>query len=452
MRDVVFFGLFVCMIPAAVSFGTSGVMLWIWVALMTPINFMYGFSKTLPYNKVAAIATILGIVVSKTNKKPYIDTHVLLLLLFLLQCTISYVFALVDSPRGDDLYDRVSKEIVLALVMLPTVRDRLRIWAVLLAVCLGMGLHGTSEAIKYLLSTGDRLVEPPGFFGDNNHFGLALLMALPALGYVGTYALMRIVRYVALAGLGLTLIAVIGTNSRGALAGLVVIGLIVLLQSKRKAAALGLVGVVVAGLLYFTPAVWRQRMDTIGNAEHDNSFLNRVNSWKMNTLVALDRPLVGGGFSAMEDSRVYDAYRPHFSSLDFISTGEPVGPIAAHSIYFQTLGDTGFIGLALFVGIILTAFNNLRTIKRVAHGRADLIWAVDLANALRLTMVAYCVSGAALSMAYFELFYVFTTLISVLRKHVEAEIKVPVALQVQVRLARNRSLPQGIPARLANGD
>ena len=118
------------------------------------------------------------------------------------------------------------------------------------------------------------------------------------------------------------------------------------------------------------------------------------------------------------------------------------------SIYFEILGDTGFVGLGVFLAIMATGFNNLRVIRRLTVNRPEWAWATDLAYALRLTLVAYAVSGAALSMAYFELYYVFTTLISVLRKHVETEVNAP---KPQIR-DDTRAQAQAALARSMNGE
>ena len=450
MRDLAFVLLFACMIPAAMSSAASGVMLWVWISLIAPTAYLFGMARGFSFNKVAAVATFIAILVDKTKKRPYMDTHVFLLILFLIQCTISNMFSLTDIPRSDDLYDRLSKAIVLSFIMLPIIRDRLRIHGVVLAICLGMGMHGTSEAMKYIVTAGRHELQPPTFFGDNNSFGLAVLMFLPLLAYLTKYLARPIARNVARVGLALNIVAVVATNSRGALVGMAALGLILLVQSKRKFGVLAIMAVIGLGLVFFTPESWRARMDTINDAQSDSSFMSRVRSWKMNTLVALDRPFVGGGLSAMEDQRVFDIYVGRFSSLDFINTGDPVGAIAAHSIYFETLGDTGFIGLAIFLGIMVTAFNNLRLIRRKSRGHPELQWAVDLASALQLTIIAYAVSGAALSMAYFEMYYVVTTLISVLRKYVETETA-PATRPLAVAVRSNASIQATALARSVGG-
>ncbi len=151
--------------------------------------------------------------------------------------------------------------------------------------------------------------------------------------------------------------------------------------------------------------------------------MSRVVAWKLNTLVALDRPLLGGGFSAIEDPKVWVDYVPKFQALAFIPTPNPDKPRAAHSIYFQTLGDLGFPGFLLYLGILGSTFLSLRRIRKMTAHDAALGWAYDLAGYLRLTMVALVVSGAALSVVYYDLPFLLFSVISVLRRTVRDEIE-----------------------------
>ena len=87
-----------------------------------------------------------------------------------------------------------------------------------------------------------------------------------------------------------------------------------------------------------------------------------------------------------------------------------MGVLAAHSIYFEVLGDTGVIGLFLFLGMLMAWFVNVRQIKRSTRGHPSLVWAYDLASAFERSLIVYGISGAALSAAYFENVYIEATL------------------------------------------
>ena len=448
MRDIAFAVCFIAMLPAVVTRAITGVMLWIWVALMSPSSYLYGFARTQPFNKYAVIVTFIGLVLDKSKRKPYFDMHVILLILFFIQLSTSYFLAIGDDGRNDEIYDRISKIFLLAVVMVSLVSNRLGIHGIVLAITLGLGIHGTLEGLRYLYTGGGHKIEPPGTFGDNNYFAVALMMLMPLLWYVSIYSQQKIVRISTRIAVVINLAAVVGSGSRGAMAGLAAVALMLVMQSKNKVPVLLAVCLVGAIGLSLTTDDWRARMLTVNSAEADGSFMGRVAAWKMSTVIAFDRPLIGGGFGVTTNPRVHDAYRTRFNSFSFfMDTGEAGGPLEAHSIYFQALGETGFIGFGLFVGLLLTAFANLRAVGKLAKGRPDLAWAGDLAAMMRLGLIAYSVSGALLSLAYFETYYVYITLISVLRECVQREAKVA-EVTVQPTIARSRMLAQHAVARV----
>ena len=448
MRDLAFIVLFVAMLPAVFKRAATGVMLWIWVALVSPNAYVYSFARDISFNKFAAISTLIALLFDKTKRRPYFDTHVILLILFFIQLSISYFFAISAEARNDEIYERVGKIFILAVVLVSLISTRLGIHGIILAICLGLGIHGTLDGLRYIATAGGHKISPPANFGDNNSFAVTLMMLAPLLWYLSVYSKEKIVRITTRLAVGINVAAVVGSGSRGAAAGLATIALALILQSKNKIPMLLAVLVIGAAGLSLTTDEWRTRMGTINTAEQDSSFMARVAAWKMNTVIAVDRPLTGGGFGVSTDPRVHDAYRSRFNSFSFfIDTGTLGGPLKAHSIYFQALGDTGFIGLALFLGLLATAYANIRAINRMAKGRPELTWASDLATWMRLGLIAYSVSGALLSLVYLETYYVYITLLSVLRDFVQRQAKTVVET-VQPTISRSRMLAEQAAARV----
>lgn len=448
MRDLAFIVLFVAMLPAVFKRAATGVMLWIWVALVSPNAYVYSFARDISFNKFAAISTLIALLFDKTKRRPYFDTHVILLILFFIQLSISYFFAISAEARNDEIYERVGKIFILAVVLVSLISTRLGIHGIILAICLGLGIHGTLDGLRYIATAGGHKISPPANFGDNNSFAVTLMMLAPLLWYLSVYSKEKIVRITTRLAVGINVAAVVGSGSRGAAAGLATIALALILQSKNKIPMLLAVLVIGAAGLSLTTDEWRTRMGTINTAEQDSSFMARVAAWKMNTVIAVDRPLTGGGFGVSIDPRVHDAYRSRFNSFSFfIDTGTLGGPLKAHSIYFQALGDTGFIGLALFLGLLATAYANIRAINRMAKGRPELTWASDLATWMRLGLIAYSVSGALLSLVYLETYYVYITLLSVLRDFVQRQAKTVVET-VQPTISRSRMLAEQAAARV----
>ena len=123
---------------------------------------------------------------------------------------------------------------------------------------------------------------------------------------------------------------------------------------------------------------------------------------------------------------MHDAYASKAGDVfAFIETPPLTGPLAAHSIYFETLGDLGFPGFLLFLAMLSVGYRNTRLIRRLARDDPALQWAGDLASLLGISLIIYMVNGAMLSAAYSSLLYIMLTTISLLRRHVEETVGVP---------------------------
>jgi O-antigen ligase len=83
-------------------------------------------------------------------------------------------------------------------------------------------------------------------------------------------------------------------------------------------------------------------------------------SWRVAMLIAADRPLYGGGFRVFVNRATYDIYMPEYPR----GFGHD-----AHSIYFNLLGEHGWVGLGLFVLLVTLAMFKLYAIRRLARGR-----------------------------------------------------------------------------------
>ena len=121
--------------------------------------------------------------------------------------------------------------------------------------------------------------------------------------------------------------------------------------------------------------------------------MGRINAWHFAFNLALDRPLIGGGFGAF-DRRLFRIYAP-----------EPENFHDAHSIYFEVLGEQGFVGLGLFLLLLFLAWRSGSKIIRLTKDREDMVWANNLAAMVQVSLAGYIVGGAFLGLAYFDLLY-----------------------------------------------
>lgn len=77
----------------------------------------------------------------------------------------------------------------------------------------------------------------------------------------------------------------------------------------------------------------------------------------------------------------------------------------AHSIYFEVMGEHGFIGLALFLSLGATALLSAKRIAKEAKQWNETRWMADLAAMIQVSLLGYAACGAFLGLAYFDLYY-----------------------------------------------
>ena len=125
-----------------------------------------------------------------------------------------------------------------------------------------------------------------------------------------------------------------------------------------------LVAGAVLAFLAFAPDDITSRLTTIKEAGEDSSFMGRVIAWKISSAIALENPVFGGGFHAVQVQAIWDKFKMSPGLLGFLNLPVPeFSAKAAHSIYFEVMGDLGLVGLALFLFILLRALWNRRIIK-----------------------------------------------------------------------------------------
>jgi probable O-glycosylation ligase (exosortase A-associated) len=216
-------------------------------------------------------------------------------------------------------------------------------------------------------------------------------MVLPILFYLAREEPKAWVRHgLRLVGL-FSVVSVVFTYSRGGFVGLAAITGMALLKAKRKFLAIVILLIAVGLALPFVPEQWLDRMESIGD-RGDLSALGRINAWTFAYNLACARPL-GGGF---------DTFTP---TLFLTYAPDPTDFHAAHSIYFEMLGEQGFIGLLLFLTILASTILSLQGLSR-RYGRwPEMRWVVNYANMIQIAMVGYVTSGAFLGRANFDLYY-----------------------------------------------
>jgi probable O-glycosylation ligase (exosortase A-associated) len=316
----------------------------------------------------------------------------------------------------------------MTFVTMCIVQTRARINQLVWVIVLSLGFFGVKGGLFSVLTGGHYRVYGPddSFIADNNSLALALIVLLPLMQYLRTNAPRRWLRLGMTGAMGLTTFAILGSYSRGALIGLTVVLGLLLLKGRHRVVTVFVVGTIFALGLFMAPSEWSDRMDTIGHAEDDQSFQGRLDAWTFAYKLALDHPFVGGGQLVGTDDRLFKQYVPNAPSR------------AAHSIYFEVLGETGFIGLAWFLFLLASSYFTSGKIIRLTRKRLDLAWANSLARMLQISILGYAVTGAALSLGFFDLYYALVAIVTVTLVVVKRELaKVPTSAADEAQLPRD---------------
>lgn len=424
MRDLLIAAVIFGSLPFILRRPYVGILVWSWVSYMNPHRLAWGFAYDFPFAQVVGITTIVGIFFSRESKAIPWKPLTVIWLLFVVWMIVTTIFAIYP----DDAFEQLKKVLKIQLVtfltmMLINSRERLNmlIWVIVVSI----GFYSVKGGLFTLLSGGASRVYGPerSFISDNNAMALATLMVVPLMEYLRLQTANRWVRLALLVAILLSAASVLGSHSRGAFVAGVAVCALLWARSNRKLVAVVIFAGAVVPLVVLMPENWHQRIGTIsldstadvrdiesmrtrhgegrisapiasrdwlGYWPNDFSALGRVNAWNYSINVANDRP-TGAGFSSWTRS-TFARYAPIVEEVQ-----------AAHSIVFSILADHGWIGLFLFVTILALGWRNASWVIVRSRDDPSLRWARDLMRMVQVSLLAYLVGGAFLSLAYFDL-------------------------------------------------
>jgi probable O-glycosylation ligase (exosortase A-associated) len=416
MRDYLIVGLVLASLPLILRKPFFGILTWTWLALMNPHRLCWGLANTMPLSMMVAVAILVSLLLSTRESKriPWLPLT-RLLAAWWLWMFVTTLFAL-ESAGAWGQWDKVWRIMLLTFVTIMLLTNRERLESLVWAMVVSLGFYGVKGGYFTLMTGGaQRVWGPDGtFIGGNNEIGLALIMTVPLMRYLQLTSRSIAVKNGMLGAMALTVMAILGTQSRGALVGLAAMVTYLIIKSRQRARLIMLLAAFLPAAYIFMPQSYYDRMDTIENYKEDASAMGRINAWWTAWNIALDRPLVGGGFETFS-VMAYAKYAP-----------DPANVHDVHSIYFESLGEHGFIGFALFLGILFGGLVSLGRVARFARRRQGLTWMRDMATLTQVSIIGYAVSGLFLGMAYFDFYYALIALaIALTRLKQEYEINAP---------------------------
>jgi len=289
---------------------------------------------------------------------------------------------------------------VMLFILLPNLvntKEKLR------AICIGMALMTIPLALttlkSYLTGAGMELGRVSGYPAplttNPNDMALLLNIILP-LAIALFFSSKRFLFKVLILGvIGLAVLAILATFSRGGFLTLGVIGLVYMWRlRKRPQRYWGPIMILVAICSYpILPADYKERISTIANLEEDDtgSAQERYSDIPIALGLIKDKPLVGSGIGmsgiAMDERRAEILW------------------VEVHNVYLQYGVDMGIPGMILFVALMVTCINATRKVLRQKAMAQEYDSLYFITEALLISLIAFTVAGIFHPVAYQLFFY-----------------------------------------------
>ncbi|WP_374262890.1 putative O-glycosylation ligase, exosortase A system-associated [Zoogloea sp.] len=419
MRDLLVLSVFLFGALKALKSPYNGALLWVWIGLMNPHRLGWGFAYTMPLALTAALLTVVAMATHPKQVQSPASGPVTVLTIFVIWMAVTTYTAI---HYADSLvaYNEVLKVLVMVLVVASVVRTREQILGLVATASMSIAYFGAKGGLFTLMTGGSfRVWGPPASVVEgNNELAVALVITIPLLNFMALqvdkvmeFPLLRpigkrwVTRILYLI-MALCAVAAIGSHSRGALLAIGAMFGMLWWRSKSKL-TIGLLLLLLApAMLFFMPEEWTSRMGTIKTYDQDESALGRINAWIMAINIANNR-ILGAGFLT-NSPLVYQMYAPNSNFI-----------LVAHSIYFQVLGQHGYIGLFLYLLFWGLTYRTAGRLEKAGKLAPDFEWVGQLGSMIKVSLIGFAVGGAFLSLAYWDMPYYFMALVVASEKWVK---------------------------------
>jgi putative inorganic carbon (hco3(-)) transporter len=408
MRDLLLLAIIAPGCLVALRHPFVGAMLWAWLSLMSPHRLAFGFMFSAPVAQAVAVCTLVGLLASAERRSPWVGAPAKWLAVFVVWMCVTTALAINPVPSFGQL-QKILKIDLMIFVTIALVRTRREIMVFAWVIALSLAFYGVKGGLFTLASGGaNRVYGPSGtYIAENNALAVALIMTIPLMRFLQTTLQKKWQRVAMTIAMLLCAVSSLGSQSRGALLAISAMLAVLWWRGKNKLMTIALIAFAGVSVLSFMPETWWSRMQSIESYQQDTSAMGRIGAWTMAVNLAKDR-LIGGGF-AIWRADLFARYSPDSSLV-----------VSAHSVYFHVIGEHGFFGLFLYLGMWMAVYVSGGWLRKHAAKQVETQWASSLGAMVQVSVVGFAVGGAFLSLAYYDLPYNFLALVVVTRWWVQS--------------------------------
>ena len=394
MRDVLLSIVVFGSLPFILWRPRIGALMWAWVSMMVPNHLTYGFAQIIPFAQIIAITTLVALVFSSQRQPLPWHPIIVLIVLIVGWMSITSLNAKGDPTEVFEFWYQVVKIHLMLFVTLMLIRGQKYVDQLIWVIVLSIGLFGLKGGVWVILTGGGERVYGPqgGILSNNNEFALGLVMLIPLMYYLMGMSAKKWIKVSLIFSMVMCGFAILGSHSRGAFVALGAMALVLALKSGRPITMTVCLALAGLSMIPLMPEHWTERMESIQTYD-DASAQGRLETWGLIWNMVQDYPILGAGFA--------------FASPEFVTRYSTVEMKAwtAHSVYFQALGEHGFVGLALYLALFGYGWTRAGKLARLSKSIPELLWVSRLMPMVQVALSGYAVGGAFLSMLYFDYAY-----------------------------------------------
>lgn len=364
---------------------------------------IYPIIDFLPWTQLAVIGALIGCFADRTVRWVSSSVNVLLIL-FLITILLSSAFAYFPSLSFSNLENYYLWVIIYFLIInIVNTRKRFFIFLCIFLVAsfklsLSLALTWAKRGFSF---TDWGLSGPPGFFQNSGELAIQMLVFWP-IAWAFAHSLKPHISktwYWLLMLMPITAIMVIlGASSRGAQLALIVQLVVMNYRTVFKPKVLISLGVALFLLWTFLPEQQKERFQTMGE---DKTSRQRILYFENGLEMIEEHPFLGVG---------YFNFVPYFKRYypDDVLVNKVELP---HNIIIQVGTDTGGIGLAIFVALIIVALRKAHRFRAKGCERNELL----IGKSANLSLIGFLVAGQFVTVTYYPYLWIHLALLVSMR-------------------------------------
>lgn len=198
--------------------------------------------------------------------------------------------------------------------------------------------------------------------GDPNTMATTLVLTLPLCVALMVRSNPMWMRLIAVASAALCVMTIIDTGSRTAAFGILFLVCVLIFRRRKNLLYLPALALLAPVVWMAIPQQYKARYETVDDLKADESYQLRLDSWQGGLAMFEANPLTGvgpGNYAIANGKKFWPGPGRKYE-------------LNAHSLYFQTIGEMGLLGVFVFGGYLVCVFRlNFRLRKDLAERDAS---------------------------------------------------------------------------------